>query len=107
VLRADKANRDLRGPGFWKLDKANYEAVQKNLTMDFLRIALTHRAEVTKLLASQEELVRRMHQEMETVAEPVGPSTQLTKEGAAAEEDDEEETADEQEPSILHVLNED
>jgi hypothetical protein len=22
VLRADKANRDLRGPGFWKLDKA-------------------------------------------------------------------------------------
>jgi hypothetical protein len=27
VLRADKANRDLRGPGFWKLDKANCEAV--------------------------------------------------------------------------------
>jgi hypothetical protein len=23
VLRADKANRDLRGPGFWKLDQAN------------------------------------------------------------------------------------
>jgi chromosome segregation ATPase len=28
VLRADKANRDLRGPGSWKLDKANCEAVQ-------------------------------------------------------------------------------
>jgi hypothetical protein len=25
---ADKANRELRGPGFWKLDKANYEAIQ-------------------------------------------------------------------------------
>jgi hypothetical protein len=23
VLRADKANRDLRGPGFWKLDQEN------------------------------------------------------------------------------------
>jgi hypothetical protein len=29
VLRADKANWDLRGPGFWKLDKANCEAVHK------------------------------------------------------------------------------
>jgi hypothetical protein len=36
VLRADKANRDLRGPGFWKLDKANCEAVQQNLTTDFM-----------------------------------------------------------------------
>jgi hypothetical protein len=27
VLRADKANWDLRAPGFWKLDKANCEAV--------------------------------------------------------------------------------
>jgi hypothetical protein len=36
VLQADKANRDLRGPGFWKLDKANCEGVQKNLTKDFL-----------------------------------------------------------------------
>jgi hypothetical protein len=27
VLRADKANRDIRGPGFWKLDKVNCEAV--------------------------------------------------------------------------------
>jgi hypothetical protein len=50
VLRADKANRELRGPGFWKLDKANYEAVQKNLTTDSMRIALTHREEITKLL---------------------------------------------------------
>jgi hypothetical protein len=40
VLWAEKANRDLRGPGFWKLDKANCEAVQKNLTMDFVRLAV-------------------------------------------------------------------
>jgi hypothetical protein len=73
---------------------------------DFLRIALIHREEVTKLLASQEDLVRQIRQEMETVVEPVGPSTQPTEAGVAAEEDDEE-TADEQEPSILHVLNED
>jgi hypothetical protein len=53
VLRGDKANRDLRGPGFWKLDKANYEAVQKNLTTDFLRLALIHREEVMKLLEGQ------------------------------------------------------
>jgi hypothetical protein len=46
-LRADKANRDLRGPGFWKLD---HKTVQKNLTTDFMRIALTHREEITKLL---------------------------------------------------------
>jgi hypothetical protein len=43
---------------------------------------------------------------METVAEPVGPSTQLMEAVAAVKEDDEE-TADEQEPSILPVLNED
>jgi hypothetical protein len=49
VLRADKANRELHGPGFWKLDQANCDAVQKNLTTDFLRIALAHR-EVAKLL---------------------------------------------------------
>jgi hypothetical protein len=106
VLRADKANRDLRGPRFWKLDKANCKAVQKNLTTDFLRIALIHREEVTKLLVSQDELVRKMRQEMEAVAEPVGPSTQSV-EAAATEEEDNEETADEQEPSILYVLNED
>jgi hypothetical protein len=43
---------------------------------------------------------------METVTEPVGPSTQPMEPLAAAEEEDEE-TANEQEPSILHVLNED
>jgi hypothetical protein len=46
-----------------------------------------------------------MRQEMEAVAEPVGLSTQPTEVVGAAEEDDEE-TADEEEPSILHVLNE-
>jgi type II secretory pathway component PulM len=50
VLRADKANRDLRGPGFWKLDQANCEAVQKNLTTDLLRLSVSHREEITKLL---------------------------------------------------------
>jgi hypothetical protein len=66
VLHADKANRELRGPGFWKLDKANYEAVQKNLTMDFIQIALTHR-EFPKLLEGDEEHVRTMHAEMEAI----------------------------------------
>jgi hypothetical protein len=50
VLRSDKANQDLRGPGFWKLDQANCEAVQKNLTTDLLQMALSHREEITKLL---------------------------------------------------------
>jgi hypothetical protein len=56
------------------LDKANYEAVQKNLKTDFLRIALIHREEVTKLLASQDDLVRKMRQEIEAIAKPVGPA---------------------------------
>jgi chromosome segregation ATPase len=105
VLRADKANRDLRGPGFWKLDKANCEAVQKNLSTDFLRLAVSHRAEISKLLDFQDTLVGRMRQEMETVAEPIKPAEPAA---AGSEfEDDEEDPAEEQEPSILHVLNED
>jgi hypothetical protein len=71
VLRANKANRDLRGPGFWKLDKVNCKAVQKNLTTDFLRLSLIHREEVTKLLEEHDALVRRMQTEMEAVVEPV------------------------------------
>jgi hypothetical protein len=104
VLRADKANRDLRGPGFWKLDQANCEAVQKNLTTDFLRLGLTHREEITMLLGKHDELVRRMGTEMEAVAELVKPASEPT---GGAEEADDEETADEQEPSILNVLNQD
>jgi hypothetical protein len=104
VLRADKANRDLRGPGFWKLDQANCEAVQQNLTTDFLRLGLTHREEITKLLSAHDELVRRMETKMEAVAKPVRPTSQPME---GAEEADDEETADELEPSILHVLNED
>jgi DNA repair exonuclease SbcCD ATPase subunit len=108
VLRADKDNRDLRGPEFWKLDKAKCEAVQKNLTTDFMRIALSHREEVTKLLAEQQEVVRKMQREMEVVAEPVVPTTRPTSASAGVnEEDGDKEIADEQEPSILHVLNED
>jgi hypothetical protein len=73
-----------------------------------MRIALSHREEVTKLLAEQEALVRKMQTEMEAVAEPVVPTTEPS--GASVgvnEDDDDEETADEQEPSILNVLNED
>jgi hypothetical protein len=88
------------------LDKVNYEAVQKNLTTDFLRLALTHREEVTKLLEGQEALVHCMQTEMEAVTQPVVHAEPM---GATKgpEEDNDEETADEQEPSILHVLNED
>jgi hypothetical protein len=67
VLRAEKANRELRGPGFWKLDQADCIAVQKNLTTDFMRIALTHREEITKLLEQQEETFRKLYAEMEAV----------------------------------------
>jgi hypothetical protein len=108
VLRADKANRDLQGPGFWKLDQENCEAVQKNLTTDLLRLALSHREEITKLLEFQDTLVDRMRKEMEIVAEPVKPAEPAAAaQGSEFEDDDDEETAEEQEPSILHVLNED
>jgi hypothetical protein len=88
------------------LDKANYEAVQKNLTTDFLRLGLIHQEEVTKLLAEHDALVRQMKMEMEAVAKLVGPA-KPTEAAEVIEEEDDEETADEQEPSILHVLNED
>jgi DNA repair exonuclease SbcCD ATPase subunit len=104
VMQADKANWDLRGPGFWKLGQANCKAVQKNLTTDFLRLALIHCEEVTKLLGKHDELVRRMETEMEVVAEPVRLASQPTE---GAEEADDEETTDEQEPSILNILSED
>jgi hypothetical protein len=108
VLRADKANWDLRGPGFWKLDQANCEAVQKNLITDLLRLALSHQEEIGKLLEFQDTLVDRMRKEMETVAEPVKPAEPAAAtQGSKFEDDDEEETTEEQEPSILHVLNED
>ena len=35
MLRVDKVNWDIKGPGFWKLDKANAEAAQVNLKADF------------------------------------------------------------------------
>jgi hypothetical protein len=108
VLRADKANRDLGGPGFWKLDQANCEAVQKNLTTDLLQLAVSHREETTKLLDFQDTLVDKMWKEMETVAEPIKPAEPAAEaQGSEFEEDDDEEPAEEQEPSILLVLNED
>jgi hypothetical protein len=106
VLRADKVNRDRRGPGFWKLDKANYKAVQKNLTTDFLRLAVSHRAEISKLLDFQDTLVERMRKEMEAVAEPIKPAEPAAV-ASVFEDDDEDDPAEEQEPSLLHVLNED
>jgi hypothetical protein len=45
-----------------------------------------------------------MQTKMEAVEEPVRPGSQPMDE---AEEEDDEETADEQQPSILNVLNED
>ena len=86
VLRADKANRNLKGSGFWKLDKANAEAVQANLKADFQRIAITHHEEIAKLLSKQWEYVEQIAKEALTVAEPVLP---------AAEE------------NILHILEDD
>jgi hypothetical protein len=67
-------------------------------------LGLTHREEVTKLLGEHDELVRRMETKMEAVAEPVTLASEPT---GGAEEADDEEIADEQEPSILNVLNED
>jgi hypothetical protein len=86
------------------LDQANCEAVQKNLTTDFLRLAVIHREEVTRLLGEHDELVQRMETEMEVVAELVRPASQPTE---GAEEADDVETAEEQEPSILNALNKD
>jgi hypothetical protein len=68
-----------------------------------MRIALTHWEEVTRLLEQHDKLVRKMHMEMEAVAEPVVPTIQGHE--ASVEEDAENEEA--AEPSILNVLNED
>ena len=86
VIRAYKENREIEGPGFWKLDKANVEAVQANLKVDFQRIALTHHKEIAKLLTKQREYVKQIADEALSVAEPVRPA------------------ADE---SILHILDDD
>ena len=86
VLQVDKVNRDLKGSRFWKLDKANAEAVQANLTADFQRIAFTHHEEITKLLSKQREYVKQIAEEALTVAEPLRPAA---------------------EDNILHILDED
>ena len=86
MLRADKANRDIKGSGFWKLDKANAEAVQANLTADFQRIAYTHIEEISKLLIKQRDYVGSITEETLKVAEPLRPAA---------------------EDSILHILEDD
>jgi hypothetical protein len=88
------------------LGKANCKVVQKNLTTDFVQLGLIYREEVTKLLEGHDALVWRMQTETKVVAKLVVPAQSMEAAGAAEEEDDEE-TADEQEHSILHVLNED
>jgi hypothetical protein len=70
-------------------------------------LALRHREAITKLLAKQETLVGNMPKEMETVAEPVVPAEPTGAAQGSEYDDDDEETAEEQEPSILNVLNED
>jgi hypothetical protein len=63
--------------------------------------------QIPKLLENQETLVDNMRKEMETVAEPVVPAESAAAAEGSDFDDDDEETAGEQEPSILHVLNED
>ena len=86
MLRADKANQDLKGSGFWKLDKANAEVVEENLKANFQRIAITHHEEIKKLLSKQQEYVEQIAKEALTVADPL----------SAAVED-----------NILHILDDD
>jgi hypothetical protein len=52
--------------------------VQKNLTINFFRISLTHREEIAKLFERHEEQVRTMNIEMEAITEPVVPMAQGT-----------------------------
>jgi hypothetical protein len=47
-----------------------------------------------------------MWKEMETVDEPIQPAEPAAA-GSEFEDDDDEDPTEEQEPSILHVLNED
>jgi tyrosyl-tRNA synthetase len=72
--------------------------------MDFMRIALTYREEITKLSKRHEEHVQNMYAEMEVVAEPVVPMAQGIE---AAKEDEESGEDDFDEPYILNVLNKD
>jgi hypothetical protein len=60
-----------------------------------------------KLLEFQEALVGKMRREMETVAELVVPAEPAEATQGSEFDDDDEEMAEEQEHSILHVLNED
>jgi predicted HD phosphohydrolase len=76
---------------------------KENLTTDFMRIALTHREEITKLLEQHDKNVRTLYVEMEVVAKPFVPAVPETE----ALEDEGEEDNEVAEPSIWNVLNED
>jgi ABC-type Fe3+-citrate transport system substrate-binding protein len=67
----DKANQELCGPRFWKLNKANCEAAQQNLTEDFMRIAMSHRKEVELMLEQHDKLVAELRTDLEAVTEPI------------------------------------
>jgi hypothetical protein len=68
LLRVDWANWELRGPGFWKLEKGNFKVVQQNLIEDFMWIAQMYHEEVKKLLGWHEDIVQNPQTDMETIA---------------------------------------
>ena len=68
-----QANRNLKGSGFWKLDKANTKTVQANLKADFQQIAITYHEEIAKLLSKQREYVEQIAKEALTVTDHVIP----------------------------------
>jgi chromosome segregation ATPase len=103
LLQVDKANRELRGPGFRKLDKTNCEDAQQNLTQDFMRIAMRYRKEVELMLEQHDKLVAELRTDLEAVTEPI---VSASRDQAITVEDDEDEET-EAEPSILGVLTED
>ena len=92
VLRADKANRDLKGPDVWKLDKANAEAVLANLKADFQHITIKHHEEVMKLMDKQGEYVTKIIKELLAVGELI--LTSQANESILNILEDDEETAE-------------
>ena len=95
VLRANKEIWDIKEPGFWKVEKANVEAVQANLKADFQQIAIKHHKEITKLLTKQREYVKKIEQEALTVAKPISTMTDHDDENILHILEDEEEDPEE------------
>jgi hypothetical protein len=72
--------------GFWKLEKANYEVMQQNLTMDYMQILLRHREEIKELFGRHEDIVQSLQEDMQAIVAPIVPIAPTE----AAEEDKEE-----------------